>query len=172
MKKFLILFLVLLLTIVFVGCNKSTETPSELTSNSETLSQPQISSAVITDALLSFRYPAGAFSIPLKNLLPECCPDYKATFATYEELKSQKLTEEQIQKYETSNIKEYLGNSYFVTVTGCIMENPDIPYLVTENKEILTLLIIFDNNDAVVGHIIINNCSQLDTCAILIATNY
>ena len=122
--------------------------------------------------MLSFRYPAGAFSIPLKDLLPKCCPDYKGTFASYEELKNEKLSEEQIQKYEASNVKEYLDNSYFVTLTGCIMENPEIPYLVTESKEILTLLILFDDNDNVAGHIVINNCSQLDTCAVLIATSY
>lgn len=169
MKRILMLLLVSLLMFSVVGCSNSVDKSDP--SSSET-TQPSISDKVITDAMLSFRYPAGAFSVPLKDLLSKCCPDYKGTFASYEELKNDKLTEEDIQKYESSKIKEYLDNSYFVTLTGCIMENPEIPYLVTENKEILTLLIIFDDNDNVAGHIIVNKCSQLDTCAILVATNY
>lgn len=169
MKKILSLLLVFCVAFCVVGCGNSSNNEN---TSSQTSTQPNISDATITEAMLSFRYPAGAFSIPLKDLLPKCCPDYKGTFASYEELKTSKLSQEQISKYETSNIKDYLDTSYFVTLTGSIMENPDIPYLVTENKEILTLLILFDDNDNVVGHIIVNKCNQLDTCAILIATSY
>ncbi len=170
MKRVLMLLLVGLLLLSVMGC--SSPSSSSTTSTQTTSTQPSISDRVITEAMLSFRYPAGAFSVPLRDLLPKCCPDYKGTFASYEELKTDKLSKEQIQKYESSNFKEYLDNSYFVTLTGCIMKNPEIPYLVTENKEILTLLILFDDNDNVVGHAIVNNCSELETCAILIATSY
>lgn len=183
MKRVLMLLLVGLLLLSVIGCgspvdNESASSSSSTTStqpsslSSTTSTQPSISDRAITEAMLSFRYPAGAFSVPLKDLLPKCCPDYKGTFTSYEELKTDKLSEEQIQKYESSNIKELLDNSYFVTLTGCITENPEVPYLVTENKEILTLLILFDDNDNVAGHIIVNSCSELETCAIIIATSY
>lgn len=171
MKRMIMVLLVCLLIVSVTGC-KGANTDVGTSTTSDVDSKTMVSAEVITDAMLSFRYPAGAFSIPLKDLLPKCCPDYKGTFAPYEELKNEKLTEEDIQKYETSNIKDYLDNAYFVTLTGCIMENPEIPYLVTENQEILTLLILFDDKDEVVGHLIIEKCRQIDTCAILIATSY
>ncbi len=156
MKRFLVLFLAVFLMLITVGCGKGSN----------------ISEEVITEATMSFRYPAASFSVPLEHLLANCCPDYDISFAKYDEMKSEKLTDEKMKKYEESDYGQYLENAYFATFSGCIMNNPEIPYLVTEYKEILTLLVLFDEDDKLVGHIIIDNCSEIDTCAIIIATDF
>ena len=159
MKKTIALLLVIIgISCVFYGCDK---TPSEPEKHI-------VSDTVITDAFLSYRYNFSGFSMTLRELLPKCCPDYKGSFATYEGTKNEHLDAEEIADFESGEYKQYLDNSYFVIISGPIMENPDIPYLVTEVDVILKLLIIFDENDQVVGYSLIDECSQLQTCAILI----
>ncbi len=164
MKKLLVSILLLISVVVMVcGCGGTTKDPSQ--------KEPEkhvVSDAVITEAFLSYRYNCSGFSITLRELLPKCCPDYKGSFSTYEGTKTEHLDEAEIANFENGEYKEYLNNAYFVTIGGPIMENPDIPYLVTEKEVILKLLIIFDENDKVVAYSMIESCSQLETCAILL----
>ena len=161
MKKLIALLLTIIcIACIFGGCGNDT--------SKENPSKHVVSDAVITDAFLSFRYDIGGFSMSLRELLPKCCPDYKGGFATYEGTKTEHFNEEQIASLENGDYKEYLNNSYIVTISGPIMENPEIPNLVTEEDVIIKLLIIFDENDSVVVYSLIDDCSQLQTCATLL----
>ncbi len=166
MKKIIaILLSILCVACLLCGCGGNAESTPD---SEQEVQKHMVSDEVITDAFLSYRYSIGGFSITLRELLPKCCPDYSGSFATYEETKTEHLDQEDIDAFESGEYKQYLSNAYIVTIGGPIMENPDIPYLVTEEETILKLLIIFDENDSVVGYSLIEACSQLKTCATLV----
>jgi hypothetical protein len=164
MKKIIsVLLVVLCVASVFCSCSSG-----ESATNSVESEKHVVSDTVITEAFLSYRYDIGGFSMPLKKLLPQCCPDYTGSFGTYEGTKNEHMSADEMSELESGEYSKYLDNAYIVTIGGPIMENPDIPYLVTEEEVILKLLIVFDENDSVVGYSVIDECYQLQTCATLL----
>lgn len=114
-------------------------------------------------------YKAGPFSIKYTEVLNECVPDCEIEYFKYEDAKSQYLSEEEITSVEE---KYNLENAYFAVATGCIMNNPDVPYMLSDEKVIFNLLLIFDENDEYNTGLRISECDEFYTCAIILATDF
>lgn len=160
MKKFICSVLVLMLIFMLSGCGKGgIKFGAGIGS---------IKEETVVEALYDSRFYSGDFSISFGELLPECCADYEINYTAYNKAKNDYLEEDDITDLEEGDYKQYLDNSYFVTVSGMVMENPQLPNLLKKQDEIVTLLILFDKNDEAVSYQIVNCCSQLETCAILL----
>ncbi len=125
----------------------------------------------INEAYNNYSYNIDGFKINLIKLLNNCSNNYSATYDTYRNAKldTEKIPFDIRNKMEDDSfeLSEYLSTAYYLEVEGEICENPDIPYLVSDNKKIISLIIFFDKNDQVKGYYKINECSELNTAAIL-----
>ncbi len=132
----------------------------------------EVDGAVINAAFADAEYSAGIYTLYIVDILEECAR-YEAEYCSYEENKGDHMSASDIAMLEQDeNYSEYLDNSYFITVTGRILYNPEIPNYYTEQKVILDMLILFDKNDKCVGYWTFKQCDEFYTCAVLMASSW
>lgn len=128
----------------------------------------RIEDSVLREALFSLRYSVGPFSIKIKEVISKCVTDYKIEYLRYEDVKTEYLSSSVITRMEKEN---NMDNAYFAVVTGRCMKNPDIPYLLSDEQEILNRLLVFDENDKLDKAFEISECEDFRLCATLIASS-
>ncbi len=139
----------------------------------------QISEQAVMDVLNNAKYNVGNddnaffatnFSIGLAELLNRCAPDYQVTVTPYLNTDSVLISKAKSEALEKGEYAEYLSSSHIVQITGDLMRNPKLPYYVNENVNIITLLLIFDESDQFIAMEILEEHSDLHTCAVICVT--
>lgn len=128
----------------------------------------EVPESIINDAYNSYYYNVDSFKINLIELLNNCSENYSVTYDSYRNIRYS-IPIDIINKIEADDfeLSEYLSTAYYLSVNGPISENPEIPYLMTENKEIISFIVFFDDNNQVKGYYKVDECSELYTAAIL-----
>lgn len=112
----------------------------------------------------------------LKKLLSLCAPDSEGTFLTYRDARSnmeinalKKLRDKGVFDYleEDEQYVDYLSSSYIVYVHGEIAQHPDLPYMMTDDTDILCLLLVFDDEGRFIDYSLLYECRELGTYALL-----
>ncbi|MBR3593668.1 MAG: hypothetical protein IKL44_03235 [Clostridia bacterium] len=132
----------------------------------------EISGEIIAETVSTFKYTvSGVFSSPLGTLLNQASPDYKVTYAPYSAVEEE--IDDQWKEYiEENDYTQYLSNTYLVTVTGSVRENPQIPSLMTDVQEIIKLLCVYDEEDNLVMSAKYAECKAFNTFAVLYLCSY
>lgn len=114
----------------------------------------------------------GMFSMSLVELLNLCAPDSKATYIPYRDAinskEQQMLSLEKkglFDSLEKSDIVDYLSSSYIIYVHGDICSNPKMPYYRSNDIDIVSVLIVFDETGNYKGYKILDYCNDLQTYA-------
>ncbi len=132
----------------------------------------QVPESVINDTFDQVRYSYGGASINLVELLNLCASGYQGEYTAYRDFISDPrnmnvLDSETQEELESGEYGDYLSSSYIVQITGDIEYSYDNPYLnVAEDADILTLLLVFDENDNFIGDSILQEHSNLQTYAV------
>lgn len=138
-----------------------------------------VSDQAITDALNNANYSinsnsenfwGGGFSIKLSTLLNRCASGYQISKTPYLDTDPDLIPSSWSDALECGEYAEYLSSSYIVQIKGDLMRNPEIPYFVNEDVNILTLLLIFDENDNFIEMEILEEHPDLRTCALICVT--
>ncbi len=145
-----------------------TEPPTEA-KETEPPEKHIISEQIITDAFSSLNYNTGLFPINIVEVLSQCAK-YSASFATYEDTKWEHLDATEMATLKYGEYAKYLDNAYFVTATGKILHNPEIPNYYADEAKIVTALLLFNERDELVKSYIVYRSEEFNTCAILLAT--
>ena len=132
----------------------------------------QVPESVINDTFDQVRYSYGGASINLVELLNLCASGYQGEYTAYRDFISDPLNmnvldSETQEELENGEYGDYLSSSYIVQITGDVEYSIDNPYLnVAEDADILTLLLVFDENDNFIGDSILQEHSNLQTYAV------
>ena len=136
-----------------------------------------VSDQAITEALNNANYSinsdngsffGGGFSIKLSTLLNRCASRYQVSKTPYLDTNLDLIPGSDT--LEHGEYAEYLSSSYIVQINGDLMRNPNIPYFVNNDVNILTLLLIFDENDNLIETKILEEHPDLRTCALIYVT--
>lgn len=112
----------------------------------------------------------GGFSIKLSTLLNRCTSGYQVSKTPYLDTDPDLIPSSWSDTLEYGKYAESLSSSYIVQIKGDLMRNPELPYFVNEDVNILTLLLIFDENDNFIEMKILEEHPDLRTCALIYVT--
>ena len=169
-RKIFVLFILMLVIITTVsGCGKA-----ETGMNDEEIGKAEtgMSDEEIIDALLKSDYNVGYFSISIGEVLDKCA-QYEASVFSYEEKKTEYLNENGIASMEAedSQFFPYLSTSYFVSIDGKILQNPEVEHYYSAEGNILTAFLVFDENQKLLGCTIVKKSESFNTCATLLCVD-
>lgn len=134
-----------------------------------------VSYETIKNAINNVKYRVGndyaTFSVGLGELLNRCAPGYQLTSTTpYLYADSSLISATKRDELENGEYADYLYSSYIVQITGDLLQNPKVPYLVYENVNIIKLLLVFDKSDNLIATEVLEEHQGLRTCALIYAT--
>lgn len=134
-----------------------------------------VSYETIKNAVNNVKYRVGndyaSFSINLGKLLNRCASGYQLTSTTsYLYADSSLISTTKRDELESGEYADYLYSSYIVQITGDLLQNPKVPYLVYENVNIIKLLLVFDESDNLIATEVLEEHQGLRTCALIYAT--
>ena len=129
----------------------------------------KIADDVLKKALFSLERSVGWFSISYEDVLTKCTKNAKYEFISYEDGKNEYLSADEIAYFE-EEYADGIENAYFAVVTGKIMYNPEIANYYTENKEIMCLLLWFNEEEQLTGYTTKNVCDEFGICASILCT--
>lgn len=123
----------------------------------------EVPKSVINDAFNDIRYQVNGASINLNQLLSLCASGYEGEYQAYRDyLNMNILNMAAREELENGEYGDYLSTSYIVTIKGDITALPDSPYIsVEEDADILTILMIFDENDQFIEYQVLQEHSYL-----------
>lgn len=134
-----------------------------------------ISNETVMNAINNVKYRVGndyaTFSVGLGELLNRCAPGYQLTSTTpYLYADSSLISTTKRDELENGEYADYLSSSFIVQITGDLLQNPKVPYLVYENVNIIKLLLVFDESDNLIATEVLEEHQGLRTCALIYAT--
>lgn len=130
---------------------------------------PEISKQSIADAFDSLNYKVSGFSMNLSELLDSCVSNIGITYCSVYDarFKYQIIDYDEVKELTDGDFAEYAATSYVVTIHGDVCQNPDLPYLKTEDVDVIKVMLIFDDYGDLMAYKIIEECDDLYTFAVL-----
>lgn len=162
MKKIISLFMILVLSVSLVACGNV----ADLDVDVEEDEVEAIPTSVLDEALSNVRYYSNPFSIKLGQLVNSAMPDYQIKYLTCQEAIEQGYVLESEIDSEVNRDK-----FYYAIISGETQVNPNIPYLTEYEEEAAKVWLLFDDNNNLANSGV-QLCTNLETCAIIIMTNY
>ncbi len=141
---------------------------------SNTADAKNVPLALLEDYLLNQYYSNGIFSAQYGQLLYRCAPDYRFEARSFRESYSAGEETKLIDslKEDPEWKEEYLDSFFFVWVKGRVIQNPDVQFMLSEDKTILSCILgVNDSSVRLLSDI--NVCHEFETFAsIFMARGY
>ncbi len=125
-----------------------------------------VPTSVLDNAVSNTKYYSSPFSITIGKLVNSAMENYQLKYLSGEEAIAQGYLNQ-----NDIDASINIDNLYYAIISGDTMVNPSIPYMTEYEEEAVKIWMIFDENDQLVNSRAIL-CSNLQTCAIIIMTDF